>query len=110
MRFLPCLCADDPSELHALTKPPAHSTRTKPKKKPSRSTFRPANVKTKMCRHFLKGSCDYGERCYYSHVLMVPKELKCVPAAPPSPHTPGKENKIAAPFARSPADCPPLRS
>ena len=99
-------CADDPSELRALTKP----TGTKPKTKPHRSSFKPANHQTKMCRYFLKGSCDYGERCYYSHFLKVPKELKCVPAAPPSPHTPGKENQMAAPFARSPADVPPLRS
>ena len=85
-----CTFAHDPSELRALTKP--------------------AKYKTKMCRNFTAhGYCNYGMRCNFSHVLMVPSELNCVPAAPPSPHTPGKENKTA-PFARSPADFPPLRS
>ena len=90
-----CTFVHDLSELRALTKP-NHRTRAKPRK---------------MCNQFLaRGYCNYGNSCHFSHVLKVPKELKCVPAAPPSPHTPGKENKMAAPFARSPADFPPLRS
>ena len=122
LRFLPCLCAA------SLTKPAKYKTEmcalflVGPCPFGKKCTFahdpfelrpltKPAKYKTKMCRNFLAhGSCNYGMRCNFSHVLMVPNELKCVPAAPPSPHTPGKENKIAAPFARSPADFPPLRS
>ena len=121
LRFLPCVCAGS-------SKPKPYKTEMCPHflvgtcpfgksctfahdQSELRPITRHEKYKTKMCRNFTAhGYCNYGIRCNFSHVLMVPSELKCVPAAPPSPHTPGKENKTAAPFARSPADFPPLRS
>ena len=118
LRFLPCVCAAKrkPYKTEMCkpfllgTCPFGDSCTFAHDQSELRPITRHEKYKTKMCRNFTAhGYCNYGMRCNFSHVLMVPSELNCVPAAPPSPHTPGKENKTA-PFARSPADFPPLRS
>ena len=105
-----CASPSSWAPVHSATRAPSHTT----SRSSARSPGPPTTCTRRRCaasRNFTAhGYCNYGMRCNFSHVLMVPNELNCVPAAPPSPHTPGKENKIAAPFARSPADFPPLRS
>jgi hypothetical protein len=27
----------------------------------------PSNVKTRLCQHFARGQCQYGERCHFAH-------------------------------------------